>query len=174
MPSWKIGWRKGRENSYMKNNVKKTRNNKKTDIDVLIPFTDNEYVADLDFKHNKLKYTKEFYFQMNKLLEEGKSAAEAYDALGFDTKILGRDRANAAATRARELAKGRKARSVTPKDFDGSKPIEEMGDLTPEEFKAYAQAREIYLLTLLDYQKKIDAFLEENPYLLNTEETSEM
>lgn len=148
------------------------RNKHKTTLDTLIDFTDNPCVFDLDMEAHKLIYTKEFYYQMNILLEQGKSAREAYDALGFDSSRLGVDRANACARRAREMAAERKGREPLPSDFDGSIPVAEMTGLSAEEMRAYAIAREQYLQDVIELQKKIDAMLEEEPFLLNLPQKS--
>jgi len=136
--------------------------NKKTNIkdEDVIAAADNEFIADLDIKTMKLTYTKDFYVVMNKLLKNGKTAVEAYEALGFDTKKLGVDRAYAAAQRAKKLG-AKKGYTVDPSSYDGSVPRDKMGELTAEEELAYQQARIIYLEKFIEFQKKLPSLLEE-------------
>lgn len=126
----------------------------------VIAATENEFVADLDVKTMKLYYTKDFYIVMNKLLKNGKTAIEAYEALGFDTKKLGVERAYAAAQRAKKLSEVN-GYGTDPSSYDGSVPREKMGDLTLEEEWAYQKARILYLERYLDLQKKMPLILAE-------------
>lgn len=126
----------------------------------VIAATENEFVADLDIKTMKLTYTKDFYIVMHKLLKNGKTAIEAYEALGFDTKKLGVDRAYAAAQRAKKLG-AKKNYTIDPSSYDGSVSREMMGELTAEEELAYQQARIIYLEKFIEFQKKLPSLLEE-------------
>lgn len=136
--------------------------NKRTKIkdEDVIAATENVFVADLDIKTMKLTYTKDFYVVMHKLLKNGKTAVEAYEALGFDTKKLGVDRAYAAAQRAKKLG-AKNGYTVDPSSYDGSVPREKMGELTSEEEIAYQQARIIYLEKFIEFQKKLPSLLEE-------------
>ena len=131
-----------------------------TDIQDLIAATENEFVSDLDLKTQRLSYTKDFYVCLYKLLKQGKSHVEAYEALGFDTNKLGKDRAHAAAKRALDMAKNDKF-TVDPSSYDGSVPREMMGELTPEEEIAYLKARTSYLENVIEFQKKMPSILEE-------------
>lgn len=126
----------------------------------IIAATNNIFVADYDIHTKKLAYTKDFYVVMNKLLKNGKTAVEAYESLGFDTKKLGTDRAYAAAQRAKKLGK-KKDYMISPSSYDGSVPREKMGELTTEEELAYQKARIAYLEKMVEFQKKIPSLLEE-------------
>ena len=83
---------------------------------------------------------------------------EAYNALGFDTGILGEDRANAAGKRVMQKAREHKLFTVDEGSYDGSVPIEDMGEMNPDEERAYLRARTHYLEEMVQAQKKC------NPY----------
>lgn len=138
---------------------KKKRNHHK-DIQDLIAATDNEFVTDFDLETLRFTYSKDFYVCLYKQLKEGKSHVEAYEALGFDTKKVGKDRAHAAAKRAMDMAKKGKF-TIDPSSYDGSVPREMMGELTPEEEIAFLKARTSYLENVIEFQKKMPSILEE-------------
>lgn len=128
--------------------------------DKIIPFLDNEFVT--GFKKDRLFYSKDFDIAMyKKIHDEGMTYVEAYNALGFDTNILGTDRANAAGKRVMQKAKDNKLFTIDAANYDGSVPMEQMGNLTPEEERAYLKARNHYLEEMLLAQKKIRSELEE-------------
>lgn len=128
--------------------------------DKLIPFLDNEFVV--GFKEDRLFYSKDFDVAMyKKIKEEGMTYVQAYNALGFDTDILGTDRANAAGKRVMEKARNNKLFTVDETSYDGSVPMEQMGHLSAEEERAYLKARTRYLEEMLLAQKKIRSELEE-------------
>lgn len=128
--------------------------------DKIIPFLDNEFVT--GFKEDRLFYSKDFDIAMyKKIKEEGMTYVQAYNALGFDTKVLGENRANAAGKRVMEKARQNKLFTIDESSYDGSVPRDEMGNLTPEEERAYLKARTRYLEEMLLAQKKIRSELEE-------------
>lgn len=128
--------------------------------DKLIPFLDNEFVA--GFKEDRLFYSKDFDIAMyKKIHEEGMTYVEAYNALGFDTNILGVDRANAAGKRVMQKARDNKLFTIDESNYDGSVSMEQMGNLSPEEERAYLKARNHYLEEIIVAQKKIRAELAE-------------
>ena len=128
--------------------------------DKIIPFLDNEFVT--GFKEDRLFYSKDFDIAMyKKIHDEGMTYVEAYNALGFDTNVLGTDRANAAGKRVMQKAKDNKLFTIDAANYDGSVPMEQMGNLTPEEERAYLKARNHYLEEMLLAQKKIRSELEE-------------
>ena len=128
--------------------------------DKIIPFLDNEFIT--GFKEDRLFYSKDFDIAMyKKIHDEGMTYVEAYNALGFDTNILGTDRANAAGKRVMQKAKDNKLFTIDAANYDGSVPMEQMGNLTPEEERAYLKARNHYLEEMLLAQKKIRSELEE-------------
>lgn len=128
--------------------------------DKLIPFLDNEFVT--GFKEDRLFYSKDFDIAMyKKIHEEGMTYVEAYNALGFDTNILGVDRANAAGKRIMQKARDNKLFTIDERNYDGSVSMEQMGNLSPEEERAYLKARNHYLEEMIVAQKKIRAELAE-------------
>ena len=127
--------------------------------DRLIPFLDNPFV--IGFHEDRLKYSKDFDIALYKKIKSGMTYVEAYNALGFDTRVLGEDRANAAGKRVMAKARDGKLFTEDETNYDGSVPREEMGDLTPEEERAYLKARTHYLEEMLQLQKKMESDLEE-------------
>lgn len=128
--------------------------------DKIIPFLDNEFVT--GFKEDRLYYSKDFDIAMyKKIHDEGMTYVQAYNALGFDTNVLGEDRANAAGKRVMQKARDNKLFTIDASNYDGSVPMEQMGNLTPEEERAYLKARNHYLEEMLLAQKKIRSELEE-------------
>ena len=126
--------------------------------DKIIPFLDNPFVS--GFKEDRLYYTKDFDVALYKKIQEGMTYVEAYNALGFDTKVLGEDRANAAGKRVMRKARDHKLFTKDASSYDGSVPLEEMGGLSPEEERAYLKARTHYLEEMLAAQKKMRSELE--------------
>ena len=120
--------------------------------------TDNDFVEDLN--GSRLIYTKDFYIALHKKLEAGIGAVEAYKSLGFDVNALGKERAYAAAQRAKAMEID-DMYTIDPSNYDGSATREMMGDLTPQEELAYLKARNIYLEELVELQKKMPSELEE-------------
>ena len=124
----------------------------------IVPFLDNPFLA--DFHGHTIVYSKDFYVAMYKKIHgEGMTYVEAYNALGFDTRILGENRANAAGKRVMQMAAQNRLFTVDPSSYDGSVPREEMGDLAPEEELAYLKARNLYLEAIVEAQKKIPLLL---------------
>lgn len=117
---------------------------------------DNGMITDLP-QNGRLVYTHDFYVAMYKKLESGMGSVEAYESLGFDTKVTGVEKAYQAAKRAKEKAAANKLYTVDPSSYDGSIPPEQMlqmADLSQEELIAYLQARNYYLEELVEAQKK--------------------
>lgn len=128
--------------------------------DKIIPFLDNPFVV--GFKEDRLFYSKDFDVALYKMIhDEGMTYVEAYNALGFDTKVLGENRANAAGKRVMEKARDHKLFTIDERSYDGSVPMEEMGKLSPEEERAYLKARNHYLEEMLATQKKMESDLAE-------------
>lgn len=124
----------------------------------IVPFLDNPFLE--DFHGHTIVYHKDFYVAMyKKIHDEGMTYVEAYNALGFDTKILGENRANSAGKRVMQMAKENRLFTVDPSNYDGSVPREKMGNLSPEEELAYLKARNLYLEMIVDAQKKIPSLL---------------
>lgn len=131
---------------------------KKDNMEAIIKATDNEFVDDL--QGTKLIYSKDFYIVLYKKLKSGMGAVEAYRSMGFDVDSLGKDRAYAAAQRAKNMGIDEKY-MIDPANYDGSASREMMGNLTPEEELAYLKARNIFLETIVEFQKKLPLELEE-------------
>ena len=128
--------------------------------DKIIPFLDNPFVT--GFKGERLFYSKDFDVAMyKKITEEKMTYVQAYNALGFDTEVLGTDRANAAGKRVMEKARNNKLFTIDETSYDGSVPIDQMGNMSPEEERAYLKARTRYLEEMIIAQKKIRSALEE-------------
>ncbi len=128
--------------------------------DEIVPFLDNPFLD--TFHGHTIVYHKDFYVAMyKKIHDENMTYVQAYNALGFDTKILGENRANSAGKRVMQMARENKLFTVDPSNYDGSVPREEMGDLAPEEEIAYLKARNMYLEELVEAQKKIPSLLAE-------------
>ena len=88
----------------------------------------------------------------------------AYESLGFDTKVTGRERAYQAAKRAREKAASNRLYTVDPGSYDGSVSPEDMlkmADLSKDELIAYLKARNYYMEALVEAQKKTRSVLED-------------
>lgn len=125
----------------------------------IVPFLDNPFLE--DFHGHTIVYHKDFYVAMyKKIHDEGMTYVEAYNALGFDTKILGENRANSAGKRVMQMARENRLFTTDPSNYDGSVPREKMGALSPEEELAYLKARNLYLEMIVDAQKKIPSLLE--------------
>ena len=113
---------------------------------------ENEFVA--DYRKGRIIYSKDFYVALYKKIQEGMTYVQAFEALGFSTKVLGTDRANACGKRAVQMAKEGTLNTVDPSSYDGSVPEEEM---------AYLKARNIYLETIFEIKKKTLSELLEKP-----------
>ena len=75
--------------------------------DEIVPFLDNPFLD--TFHGHTIVYHKEFYVAMyKKIHDEGMTYVEAYNALGFDTKIRGENRANSAGKRVMQMARENK------------------------------------------------------------------
>ena len=94
-----------------------------------------------------------------KISDEHMTYVEAYNALGFDTGILGTNRANAAGKRAVRMAEENRLFTVAPSSYNGSVPREQMGNMSLQEELAYLKARNAYLEELVRSQKKIPSEL---------------
>ena len=126
----------------------------------LIPLFDNPYVANIH--HQKIFYNKDFYVAMYKRIhDEHMTYVQASESLGFSVALLGKTRAEQAGKKAMEKARQNKLFTVDPASYDGSRPLDEMPDLSPEEERASMKARIIYLESMVEAQKKIPSLLED-------------
>lgn len=127
----------------------------------LVPYLDNEFVQDIH--GNRIFYKKDFYVAMYKQIHDNnKSYVEAYEALGFDVKVLGKTRAEQAGKNAMEKAEHNRLFTLDPGSYDGSTPLKDIVNLTMEEQNAYMIKRIIYLETMVEAQKKIQFILAES------------
>lgn len=117
----------------------------------------NPFVA--SFSGNRITYTKDFNVAMHERLESGMTCVEAYSDLGFDVAVLGENRANAVGRRVRKLARSGRLDASDPASYDGSVPPDRMGELAPGEEIAYLRARNLYLETVIEAQKKLRSLL---------------
>ena len=148
---------------------KQEENRKNEDMQKILSFTDNAFVADFDVENRRFHYSKDFYAAMYHLIDDdGCTYVEAYNRLGFDTSILGEDRANSAGRRAMRKHEKGELDTASPGSYDGTAPMDDMlRILSVEEQNAYLIARNIYLEHLNDLQKKIFTTMEEtDPSLL--------
>jgi hypothetical protein len=117
---------------------------------------ENRFVA--DYRGGDIIYSSDFYIAMyKKIHDEGMTYVQAYNALGFDTEVLGTDRANSAGKRAMKMAEEDRLFTVKKENYRGSASPEEIGydRMTPEEKLAYLEARNAYLEYAIEAQKKI-------------------
>lgn len=130
------------------------------EFEKIVVFADNDYVDDFNMHTGKFTYTKRFYMDLYKLVsEQGLTYVQAYNKLGFDTSVLGENRANSAGKRAAAMAKEGTLYTISPENYDGSKSKEYYGKMTPEEELAYYKARCSYLDTVVEVQKKMPSEL---------------
>lgn len=128
--------------------------------DEIVPFLDNPFLD--TFHGHTIVYHKDFYVAMYKKIHDEKMTyVEAYNALGFDTKILGENRAYSVGKRVMKMAGENRLFTISPANYDGTVPPEKMGDLAPAEKLAYLEARNAYLEEVVEAQKKIPSLLEE-------------
>ena len=102
-----------------------------------------------------IMYTEYFYSQMNKLMDAGKSAAAAYEELGFAVDMFGLNRAEQAGKNARIRARNQGGYRFTARN--GAVPLSENKDFVsmPPEVKVdYLISKLIYMDELLEISKK--------------------
>ena len=115
----------------------------------------NDYVD--HFSGGRLVYTHEFYQDLYKQIEKGKTYVQAYKALGFNVKALGEDRANAAGKRAVQMAKDGSLYNAQIGDYPGTVPMDKMQYLKEEgmdKYLVYLEGRCLYLEAALDVEKE--------------------
>ena len=135
----------------------------RTDVEGVSPgdvarILDNPFVE--GFRDGKITYTRDFHVAMyKKIHDEGMTYVAAYRALGFDTRVLGENRANSVGRRVRKMAKENRLFTIDPSSYDGSVPRDLMGELSPEEEIAYLRVRNLYLERVVEAQKKLPSAL---------------
>ena len=120
----------------------------KKELEILLK--DNCYVKGIT-NDCGIMYTDEFYRKLNEKLEIGMNSLEAYATFGFDVNVLGENRAYAACKRAKQKVVTAKKQI---KYVCGTKPMSEMGQMTPEEELAYLRSRVHVLENMLECKKK--------------------
>lgn len=109
------------------------------------------------FSGGRLVYTHEFYQDLYKQIQKGKTYVQAYKGLGFNVKALGEDRANAAGKRAVQMAKDGNLYKAQIGDYRGTVPVDKMQYLKEEgmdKYLAYLEGRCLYLEAALDVEKE--------------------
>ncbi len=121
----------------------------------LIELTSNKYVKDVMMKQGKILYKPELYKEMNKLLKDGLGAVEAFNKLGFNTEILGEDRAYACAKRCKNYIEKIDTESIKLflKDELSDEAYSEMSD--NDKIKAL-EAKLLLYKNFIDFAKKKD------------------
>lgn len=112
----------------------------------------NDYVD--AFRKGHLVYTRKFYQDLYRHIhDDGMTYVQAYAAMGLDVDALGSDRANSAGKRAVSMANDGSLFKVSPGEFDGTVPLNEMEKkgLDQEHMAAYLEARCLYLEAAMDY-----------------------
>lgn len=123
---------------------------------------DNPFVE--SYSNGRITYSRDFHVALYKRIhDDGMTYVQAYRALGFDVDALGENRANAAGRRVMRLAASGRLGAADPASYDGSVPREAMGQLAPEEELAYLRARNTYLETVIEVQKKLPSILAAAP-----------
>ena len=126
-------------------------------IDYIKLLKNNKYVERIE-NDKKIVYNDLFYDDLYKNLQKGMNAIEAYEDLGFDTNILGQNRAFKCAARARNKAKnparGLDTLTISPAKFNGTIKREDLSSLTKDELLAYMVSRNMYLEAVDELQKK--------------------
>ena len=114
---------------------------------------DNPYTKDISKDETRILYTGEFFVQMKKYLEEGKTDLEAYEACGYDPQKLGGARAHKAARQAIEFEKD--SRKYDWRSYSGTETPDPAQVTDPKILAAQLQARVKVLETINEVQKKI-------------------
>jgi hypothetical protein len=130
----------------------------KVSREILEKYYETGYIVSIAC-NDSFVYTDFFYLDLYRKLEEGLSDVKAYEALGFNTKEIGVDRAYSACRYARKLAKD-KAFKVKASNYDGGIKRNDLDKLSPEEELAYLRARNQFLETVVEVQKKTSDLLE--------------
>ncbi len=106
-------------------------------------------------KGQQIIYSDDFYPAMYEKIRAGMTYVEAYNASGFDTALLGVNRANNVGKRVMAAAKAGKL--ADPAKFDGSKPMdwEKVLQKSVYEQNAWLTARILYLEEVLEARQYV-------------------
>lgn len=122
-------------------------------------------------KGKQIIYSDDFHAAMyQKIHEDGMTYVEAYNALGFNTRVLGIGRANCAGQRAVAAAKCGKLYTVEPAKYDGSKCVdwEQLAGMSVYEQNANMTARLLYLEEMLEMLRYVPVKIGNEEYSLKT------
>ncbi len=123
--------------------------------DYLTELTKNKYVKDVMIKQGKILYKPELYTDLNKLLKEGLGAVEAFNKLGFDTSILGEDRAYACAKRCKNYVEKVDTEAIK-KYLNNELSKEDYDKMSDRDKMAALEAKVLLYEAYIDYAKKND------------------
>ena len=128
----------------------------------------NQYFAGL--KGRQIIYSDGFHAAMYRLIQGGMTYVQAYNALGFDTSVLGIGRANCAGQRAMAAARDGSLFNVDPAAFDGSKTMDwdKLGEMSVYEQNACMTARLLYMEEMLEMLRYVPVMIGEDEYFLKT------
>ena len=122
-------------------------------------------------KGKQIIYSDDFHAAMyQKIHDDGMTYVEAYNALGFSTKVLGVGRANCAGQRAVAAAKCGKLHTIQPAKYDGSKCIDwnQLAGMAVYEQNANMTARLLYLEEMLEMLRYVPVKIGNEEYSLKT------
>lgn len=123
--------------------------------DYLIELTKNKYVKDVMIKQGKILYKPELYTDLNKLLKEGLGVVDAFNKLGFDTSILGEDRAYACAKRCKNYVEKADVEAIK-KYLNNELSKEDYDKMNDRDKMAALEAKVLLYEAYIDYAKKND------------------
>jgi len=129
----------------------------------------NQYFVGL--KGKQIIYSDDFHAAMyQKIRDAGMTYVEAYNALGFNTELLGVGRANCAGQRAMAAAKTGALFQVDPAKYDGSKALDwdQLSGMSVYEQNASMTARLRYLEELLEMLKYVPVMIGGEAYSLKS------
>lgn len=123
---------------------------------------DNPYTESIDEKMSRISYTADFNREMVRLLNEGKSPIEAYEACGYNVEKLGRNRAFKAASNAKAYVKKHPVNDWRNYAVTSLDEIDTESEMTVREAQLYSMVK--ILQVQLEVEKKTNRQLE----ILNT------
>ncbi len=115
----------------------------------------NPYVVKVG---KRITYTENFYMDLYHIYEEHPdwTAVMIYGQLGFDTEIVGKERAEQALYRAKKMAESGELFKVNPEDIDFSAPLE-------EQLEGMDMRKQIeYLKTVVHMERTLISALKKN------------
>lgn len=120
----------------------------------VIEAADNEYTEKISDDFKRIIYTGEFYLRMGELLGQGMTAVQAYEACGYDTRKLGKQRAEAAANKARAFVASED--KYDWRNYSGMDTLEDILQEKDEKVRVSRLVAKIKVMEAMDEaQKKI-------------------